>query len=664
MSKNKVFLIFAVALITNFFVHSFCSASEDSQIKYPDYATEFTGKDKHEKFNRKLFVFNLKLNKFVLRPINTLWGSIMPQYAMDRFQNLYTNINFPVRVFSCMFEKDFKSSGTEFERFLINTTIGVGGLYDPATSVFKIEAHNEDMEQVLGRTKMKQGPYLVLPVVQGNLRDLFGQLLDVPLRGSSYIPFATTAFFINSTTGAQAGIKRLDESNADPYIVARQLKGLDEYVKINDIDRKSVLNKKEVFLNTISINNSIADTELKNLVQTKAKADINLENYNPQGSLIDSMRSGLFDNEKYDSSIWSETSVWNRTFKKKLKFASVNIEKSKPDYKYRYILQKDKNAPLAIIYPAFGEGIWGDKAIRQAKILYDEGYSVIIQSSAFHWEFVRSLPDGYRPGIPSQDAKMLRLTTAKIIKDVETKKKRKFEKRILVGNSFGALTTLFVASQEENENTLGVSNYFVINPPIDTFFALKQLDKYSQDWKNNPEDLKLRIAVTVQKIIDVSKNKDYKNGKYDGLSLPFNNDEAELVIGYVMKQKLYDVVYSIENCKRSKVNTLYNEINDMSFYEYAQKYLKDYFVANKNKSIEQLDYDASMYSLVNFLQKNKNYKIYHSLDDYFTTPEQIMWLKKQSKEKVVVFSNGSHLGFLYRPEFIELFKKDTNPSSL
>lgn len=658
MSKNKVLFIFAIGFAINFLVSSFCIASENVQNKYPDYAAEFTGKDKHENFNRKLFVFNLKLNKFVLRPINTLWGSIMPQYAMDRFQNLYNNVNFPLRVVSCMFEKDFKSSGKEFERFLINTTVGVAGLYDPATSIFNIEAHNEDIEQVLGRTKIKQGNYWVLPIFQGNTRDLLGQLLDMPLRGSSYIPFATTAFFINSSTGAQAGIKRLDESNADPYEVARQLKGLDEYSKINDLDRKSVLAEKEELLNTISINNSIANNELKNLVQNKLKADINLENYNPQGPLIDSMRSALFDNEKYDSSIWSETSVWNRTFKKKLKFSSVNIEKSKPDYKYRYILQKNKTAPLAIIYPAFGEGVWGDKAIRQAKILYDEGYSVIIQSSAFHWEFVKSLPDGYRPGIPSQDAKMLRLTTEKIIKDIETKKKYKFEKRILVGNSFGALTTLFVASQEEKENTLGISNYFAINPPIDTFFALKQLDKYSQDWKNNPEDLKLRIAVTTQKIIKVSQNKDYKKGNYNNLSLPFNNDEAELVIGYVMKQKLYDVVYTIENCKRSKVNTLYDEMNEMSFYDYSQKYLKDYFVANNGKTLEQLDYDASMHCLADFLQKNKNYKIYHSLDDYFTTPEQIAWMKNQGKDKVVIFSNGSHLGFLYRPEFINLFKKD------
>lgn len=631
--------------------------------KYPDYASEFTGKDKHEKFNRKLFVFNLKLNKYVLRPINTLWGSIMPQYALDRFQNVYNNINFPVRVVSCAIQKDFKSSRTEFARFLVNTTIGLGGAFDPASRIFKMESRNEDIEQALGYRNVKPGYYWVLPVVQGNVRDLVGQLLDVPLRPTSYVPFATSAFYINSTTTSQAGIKRLDEANADPYEVARQLKGLDEYMKIANLDRKEVLEEKETELNTININNTSENMDLQEHSPPELKADINLVNYDPQGPLIDSMRSALFDNEKVDSSIWSETSVWNRTFKKRLKISSVNIDKTRPNYKYRYILQKDKTAPLAIIYPAFGEGILGDKAVRQAKILYDEGYSVVIQSSAFHWEFVRSLPQDYKPGIPSQDAKKLRLVTSKIINDIQTKKKYKFSKKILIGNSFGALTTLFVAAQEEKDNTLGISNYFAINPPIDTFFALKQLDKHSQDWKNNPADIKLRIAVTAQKILEVSKNQDYKNGKYDFLSLPFNNDEANLVIGYVMKQKLYDVVFTIENCSRSKPNKLYESIIDMSFEDYAQKYLQGDLTTSE-QSNEQRSYDASLYSLADFLQNNKKYKIYHSIDDYYVNAEQLIWLKKQSADKSVFFSNGSHLGFLYRKEFLDAFKKDIQINEL
>lgn len=687
MIKQKAFLIFIAVLLLNFYSTNLSFAIEDipqpitnkdkhekvdenppvydlkldksvpqpTIKKYPDYAYELTGKDKHEKFNRKLFVFNLKLNKYVLRPINTLWGSIMPQYAMDRLQNIQNNVNFPVRVVSCAVQKDFKSSRTEFGKFLINTTIGLGGFFDPATSIFKMESHNEDIEQALGYRGVKLGYYWVLPIVQGNVRDLVGQLLDVPLRGSSYIPFATTAFFINSTTSTQAGIKRLDEANADPYEVSRQLKGLDMYMKIANLDRKAVLDEKETELNTININNTSENIDLNENTQHKLKADINLDNYNPQGPLIDSMRSALFDNEKVDSSIWSETSLWNRTFKKRLKISSVNIDKTRPNYKYRYILQKDKTAPLAIIYPAFGEGILGDKAVRQAKILYDKGYSVVIQGSAFHWEFVKSMPGNYKPGIPAEDAKKLRIVTSNIVNDLQIKKKCNPSKKILIGNSFGALTTLFVAAQEENQNTLDISNYFAINPPVDTFFALKQLDKHSQDWKNNPADIKLRTAVTAQKIIEVSKNKDYKNAKYDSVSLPFNNDEAKLVISYVMKQKLYDVVFTIENCSRSKKNDLYESINDMSFDDYAQKYLRETFA---NKSYEQLSYDSSLYSLAAFLQNNKKYKIYHSVDDYYTNQEQLAWLKKHSKNRSVFFSNGSHLGFLYRKEFLDEFKKD------
>lgn len=666
MGRNKRrLLIVIIAICLNLGFNHISFAIEDipvnpsTQSKYPDYEFEFTGKDKHEKFNRKLFVFNLKLNKFVLRPINTLWASILPQYGMNRLQSAYDNINTPVKIFSCLFQKDFKASRVETARFFTNMTIGVAGFYDPAKRFFHLEPTTEDMGQVLAHCNVKKGYYWVLPVVQGNTRDLVGQLLDCPFRPTSYIPFATTAFYINSSTGSQPGIKRLDEANADPYEVARQFHGLDRYIKNMNLDRKDVFDKTLASQNIINISNISENTDSKN----NLKADVELADYNPQGPLIDSMRSALFDNEKVDSSVWSEMSVWNRTFKKRLKISSVNLDKTHPDYKYRYILQKNKNAPLAIIYPAIGECIWGDKAVREAHILYDEGYSVVILGSTFQWEFVKSMPGDYKPGLPAQDAQNLRMVTAKIINNIETKKKSKFEKKIVVGNSFGAMATLFVASQEEEAKalgnpTLGISNYIAINPPIETMYALKQLDIHAQNWKNNPDDIKLRTAITARKVMDVGANSDYKNGRYSNLALPFNNDEAELVISYVMKQKLSDVVFAIENGSRSKkCDKIYETVNNMSFYDYAQKYLND----NGKKfeqAPEQLNYEASLRSISNFLQKNDNYKIYHTLDDYYTTPEQLSWLKEQGKDKVILYSNGSHLGCLYRKEFIEQFKKD------
>lgn len=656
MTKKRTFLILTIILI-NFCACNFSFAATDTELKnvYPDFSYEYTGKDSCEKFNRKLFVFNLKLNKYLIRPVNIVWASTMPKYGMDRLQNLYNNINYPTRLMGCVFQKDFESAGHETLRFITNTTIGIGGLYDPALNKFKLEPRQEDMEQVLANTKMKKGPYLVLPVVQGNLRDLFGRLLNCPLRPTSYVgPFGAAAgalFTINNSTYTQPMVKKADETCADPYELSKQVDGIQTYIKDTNLDRKKVFEEKTSSQNITAISNIYKTPNIK--------PDIQLTNFNPQGSLVDSMRTAMFDNQKIDSSIWSEMSIWNKTFGKKLKIASVNITPNRQNYRYRYILQKNKTSPLAILYPSIGEGIMADKSVILGKLLYDEGYSVVIMGSAFNWEFIKSMPEGYKPGIPAEDAKNLRLTTAKIIDNLQTKKKYNFSKKTIVGCSFGALTGLFATAQDNNaeasgEKPIGITNCIAINPPIETFFALEQLDKYTQDWKKDPSDIKLRTAIAAEKIILVSKNICRKNVKEMPENMPFTDDEAKLIVGFIMKQKLYDVVFAINNCSRGKQSHTMDAINKMSYYNYAQEYLG----INQIQNFPQLERNTSLYAITDFLKNNNNYKIYHTLDDYFVNQEQLIWLKKTSKNKSIFFSNGSHLGFMYRQEFVDEFKKD------
>lgn len=653
MIKNRTFWVLTAALFFNFcFINkSFAIENTEVKSKYPDYSYEFVGNDKFESFNRKIFTFNLKANKYVIKPINIVWASVMPQYGIDRVNSFYTNMKYPIRLMGCLLQKDFESSRSETKRFFINTTMGVVGLYDPAQTKYKIEPRQEDIEQVLAYYNWKRGPYLVLPVVaQGNIRDLAGQALDMPLNPTSYIvgPIAlasTGVSLVNETTSMQS-IFKMAETYADPYEIAKQAYGLDKYIKNSNIDRSDVLKEKTASQKIIKINNLEPNSSLK--------ADVKLNNYNPQTPLVDSMRTILFDNENLNNSKWSELSVWNKSFSKQIKTASVNINSTRPSYKYRYVLQKDKTAPLAIIYPSIGEGVMSSESMVQAKLLYDQGYSVVIQGSSFNWEFIRSMPDGYRPGLPTQDAKYLRLTTSKIINDLQTKNACIFNKKILVGTSFGALTSLFAAEQEDKNNTLGISNYIVINPPIKIFYALQQLDKYTEGLNNNQSDIKERAAITAEKVMQVSQIAQTSKPE----SLPFVNDEARLAIGFAMKQKLSDVVFTIENGSKispvSKKQDLYKLINNMSFYDYAQKYL----ISVQGKSVEQLDYESSLYSLTNFLKENKKYKIYHTLDDCFVNQDQLAWLKKQTNNKSIFFSNGSHLGFLYRKEFIDEFTKD------
>lgn len=653
MIKKRIFFIFFFALFLNFYSVNKSFSIEDTQLstKYPDYSYEFVGKDPWEKFNRKIFAFNLQADKYILRPINVVWSSILPQYAVDRIQNFYTNLSYPVRLASCLLQKDTKASKTETVRFFTNTTIGLAGLYDPAKDWLKIYPADEDMGQTLAYYNVKQGNFLVLPIIaQGSMRDLYGKVLNLPFDPTSYIvgpvtTISTGVSFINKANYMQPIYKMIDNTYADPYEVTKQLYGIERYIKNKNLDRPSVFNEKTETQGIMNVSNIAED------IDHSLNADVKLSGYHSQGPLVDSMRSMYFDNKKLGNSIWPEMSIWNKNFDKKIKTGSARVDYFQPKYKYRYILQKDKNAPLAIIYPSIGEGRMSNESTVQAKILYDEGYSVLILGSPFQWEFVKSMPDGYKPGLPYQDAYYMRLVTSKILFNLQIDNSCIFKKKIVVGTSFGALTSLFVAQQEQEKDTLGVSNYIVINPPIKLLFALKQLDKYCQEWKKDPSDLKMKTAITAQKILNVSYGAEENEEKK---SLPFTEEEAQLAIGFIMKQKLSDVVFVIEKCSRSKKTNVYEKINNMSFYDYAEKYL----LANQKQSFDQIDYNSSLYTLADFLKKNNSYKIYHSLDDCFVNQEQLIWLKKQTGNKSVYFSNGSHLGFLYRDEFIDNFKKE------
>ena len=92
----------------------------------------------------------------------------------------------------------------------------------------------------------------------------------------------------------------------------------------------------------------------------------------------------------------------------------------------------------------------------------------------------------------------------------------------------------------------------------------------------------------------------------------------------------------------------------MNYRDYAQKYL-----LNANyKTFNDLGNDTSLLSLTDFLQNSNNYKIYHSLDDYLVNQSQLKKLKIYSGKKTLLFSNGAHLGFMYKPEFIDDLKRE------
>ena len=695
---KKKFIIFLFVFLL--FFNNFSILVFAKETRYPDYSYEFLGDDDFESFNRKIFNFNLKLNKYAIRPIHILWASIMPQYGMDRLRSMANNIEYPIRLISSLIQRDFETSKNETIRFFTNTVFGLGGMYDPAKKFLKIEQSNENMEQALAGCKVSSGKYFVLPILSFTTpRGILGKILDTALNPGSYIGTPILAiikacFTINRTSYYQDIIKMVESTFADPYEIAKMIYGISDYVRCNNYDRINILDS--LFVPVLVANNEIKEqkVDLKNLPEKpkikedkvvkmevsseiatpnmlyggaskedeytnsysaedfRLDADINLAGYNPQSPVIDSMRTALLNNPEVNKSIWNELSIWNRSFSNRIKTSKITITEGKDDYNFRYIMQKDTSkSPVAIIYPSIGEGINSEHSVILAKMFYDVGYSVIIQGSHFQWEFVKSMPKDYHPGLPAEDAKKILLVTSKILEKLRLKYDYEFEDKVFIGTSFGALETLFVGAEEYKHNTLGNSRYISICPPIELLYAMKQVDKNAQEWNNSPDEFKHRVATTAAKVIKFYNLKE--DVDFEINNLPFSEYEAKLITSFLMHQKLADLIFTIENSSNSKPNSdIYNYVNNMGFEDYTKKY-----VLPVNYKLEDLSYDTSLYSIAYFLENSDNYKIYHSVNDYLTNPYQMKKLKQYSKDKLTLFDNGSHLGFLYRNEFLENLKQ-------
>lgn len=134
--------------------------------------------DPWEGFNRSMYKFNYQFDRFVFLPAVRSYKFITPDLLETGVHNFFLNVGEITNFMNAVLQAKPKSSGVTLSRFVINTTIGIGGLFDPATAM-GLERRPEDFGQTLGRWGAGDGPYLVLPIFgPSNLRDTTGLLAD------------------------------------------------------------------------------------------------------------------------------------------------------------------------------------------------------------------------------------------------------------------------------------------------------------------------------------------------------------------------------------------------------------------------------------------------------------------------------------------------------
>jgi len=134
--------------------------------------------DPWEGFNRRMYRFNYNFDRFIFLPIVKVYTTILPDFAEDGVSNFFNNVREIKYFYNSVLQLQGKSSVDTVARFGINTTIGLLGVWDPATRM-GIEKHPEDFGQTLGHYGVGNGPFVVWPLFgPSNLRDTTGLITD------------------------------------------------------------------------------------------------------------------------------------------------------------------------------------------------------------------------------------------------------------------------------------------------------------------------------------------------------------------------------------------------------------------------------------------------------------------------------------------------------
>ena len=207
-----------------------------------DFETEMISiSDPLEPWNRAMFHFNDKLVSWILKPVSTGYGAIVPQPIRRGVDNFFENLGFPIRFVNCLLQAKFQGAGTELARFTVNSTIGLAGFLDVAKQEMGIEEREEDFGQTLGVYGLGPGIYIFLPIFgPSNLTNTVGLVGDsfldplYYLSETKYTIGAKAYDIVNDASLRLGDYEDYKGAAIDPYIFFRDAYYQNQQKKIKE----------------------------------------------------------------------------------------------------------------------------------------------------------------------------------------------------------------------------------------------------------------------------------------------------------------------------------------------------------------------------------------------------------------------------------------------
>ena len=580
--------------------------------------------DPIEGFNRSCWTVNEWLFRDLLYPVSFGYNTVVPKPVRTMINNGGHNLTYPVRLVNNCCEGKWQGAWVETERFGANSTVGLGGLFDPATH-WKIGRSDRDFGETLGQWGSGPGFYLVLPLLgPSNGRDAVGKLVDLPLDIAFWFGVAypdeiwanavQPGIGFNNLSGNARDYKRQLDSFADPYEALRTLYSL---------------NRQRLILDY-------------------------LPSYDTNDHPNPTIRAVLF---KPAITNFADHAVTRK----------VLVPATGRKLAYSCWMQP-KPAPLVYYIPGLGACRFDRSTLAYADMLYRHGYSVVAFASPFHKEFMESastmaLP-GYAPADCDDVVNALKLISA----DVRKWQGSKITGTSLTGVSHGGYFTLMIAAREAAGQLGGLSfdRYVAVNPPSQLARAAQQLDEMFEAPLAWPaEERRKKMEKAVYKALYFADNGLDVSG-----NIPLTRTESDFLIGLSFRYTLMNVI--VDSQRRNNLGVLkvnpakfvrqdsVREIRQINYADYTERFVLPYLIrTGRATSREQVIANTDLTQSTEWFRNNPKIRVQICEDDFLLTPADLPWFRATFGNHLTDYPVGGHLGNLHLPavqeKLVQLF---------
>ncbi len=561
--------------------------------------------DPFEPVNRGVWKFNEGLLFGVIQPTARVYRGIVPRPARKSVSNFTRNALTPGRLINEVLQGRWRSVGDETLRFVTNTTVGIGGLFDVA-SHWDIPKPNAHFAQTFHNWGSRPHGFVMLPALGPNddlhTAGMIADRVPEPWNFFGLFSYASAGLAFNNISDSTEQAASFIEAEADPYVGTKYI-----WTYASSEDQPDWTTGPTRDLSTL---------------QT-----LNVVTVGPEDPEF----------------------VWHG------RQSSVRIPATGRKLNYNVWLQKHP-APIVYVVPGLSSHRVSNQTLSIAELLFDHGYSVVTVSGVFHAEFMENASTVAIPAYPPADCHDLLVAMTEIDRALDRKHPGKIRSRALLGYSMGGFQSLYLAAQGTGDSGLvDFDRYVALNTPVDLEYGIRKLDSFQDaplDW---PADVRQqKINNTLLKAANFLTLTPEQLAKP-----PFDATESRLIVGLAFRLTLRDTIYSSQSRENMGIiktplndwrrDPAYDEILNYSYSDYYKSFVLPYY-KQRGVTLQDFTREDNLRTYQSALAANPKVRVIVNQDDFVTNSSDISWLRSTvSPSRLTVFPNGGHLGNLGTP---------------